>query len=94
MKGRPAESTAGVGSIGLLIAVVLGVDDPNLIAVLGAAVGLLPAAVTLLVAGGGIRGVLSSLWRGKGAQSGLTLVEVLVVLLIVLVVLILVGYVR
>lgn len=65
MRGRPAESTAGVGSIGLLIAVVLGVDDPNVIAVLGAAVGLIPAAVTLLVSGGGIRGVLGSLWRGR-----------------------------
>ena len=95
MRGRPAESTAGVGSIALLIAVLLGVDDPNTVAVMGAVVGLIPAAVTLLVSGGGIRGVFTSLWRGRSKETaGLTLVEVLVVLLIVLIVLLLIGVVR
>jgi len=65
MKGRPAESTAGVGSVALLIAFILGVNDPELVAVLGAALGLVPAAVTLLVSAGGIRGVLRALWRGR-----------------------------
>lgn len=84
VKGRPAESTAGVGSIALLVAVLLGVDDPNTIAVMGAALGLIPAAVTLLVDGGGVRGVLGSLWRGRAKQeAGLSLLEALVVLLLV-----------
>lgn len=65
MKGRPAESLAGTGSIALLIAYVLGVTDPQVVACLGAAVGLMPAAVTLLASNGGIRGVLAKLWRGR-----------------------------
>jgi hypothetical protein len=65
MKGRPAETTTGVGSIALLVAYIMGVDDPQTIAILGAGLGLVPAAVTLLVAGGGIRGVLGNIWRGK-----------------------------
>ena len=68
MKGRPAEALAGTSSIALLIAYVLGVDDPQLVVVLGAAVGLVPAAVTLLVANGGIRGVLRTIWHGRGAE--------------------------
>jgi hypothetical protein len=65
MRGRPAESLAGTSSIGLLIAYVLGVDDPDLIVCLGAVVGLVPAVVTLLVDGGGVSGVLRKLWRGR-----------------------------
>ena len=87
MKGRPAESTAGVGSIALLIAVLLGVDDPNTIAVMGAGLGLIPAAVTLLVDGGGIRGIFTSLWRGRAKENtGLSLLETIVVLLLIAIV--------
>lgn len=65
MKGRPAESAAGAGSIALLAAYILGVNDPDIVACLGAAVGLIPAAVTLLISNGGLRGVLRALWRGR-----------------------------
>lgn len=69
MKGRPAESTAGVGAVALLIAYVLGVNDPQIVACLGAVLGLVPAAVTLLVANGGVRGVLRTVWRGKSTKG-------------------------
>jgi hypothetical protein len=65
VKGRPAESTAGVGAVALLIAYVLGVTDPQVVACLGAGLGLIPAMVTLLVDGGGISGLLRNLWRGR-----------------------------
>ena len=65
MQGRPAESIAGAGSIAYLMAYVLGVDDQQLVVVLGASLGLIPSAVTLVVANGGVRGVLRKLWRGR-----------------------------
>ena len=68
MSGRPAETAGGVGSIGLLIAYVLGVHDPQTIAIIGAAVGLVPAAVTMLVNNGGVRGTVLKLWRGRQKQ--------------------------
>lgn len=67
MRGRPAESLAGTGAIALLASYILGVDDPDLIVCLGAVVGLVPAAVTLLVDSGGVRGVLRKIWRGQSA---------------------------
>lgn len=63
-RGRPAEALAGTGSIGLLVAYVLGVRDPEQIAVIGAAIGLIPGAVTTIVDAGGIRGLLRSIWSG------------------------------
>lgn len=69
MKGRPAESTAGAGSIALLVAYTLGVTDSDTVACLGAALGLVPAAVTLVVTSGGIRGVLCTIWRGRSPDA-------------------------
>lgn len=62
---RPAEALAGTGSIALLVAFVLGVRDPEHVAVIGAAVGLIPAAVTTLVDVGGIRGLIRRIWGGR-----------------------------
>lgn len=62
---RPAETSAGAGGIALIVAWLLGVDDPDVLVALGAAVGFVPAAVTLIVANGGIRGAVLRLWRGK-----------------------------
>jgi hypothetical protein len=62
-KARPAESVAGISGIGGLIAAI--VSDNELAAVLSAVVGFLPAVVTYLVAHGGIRGLLRSLWSGS-----------------------------
>lgn len=62
---RPAETGGALGTIGLLIANILGVTDAQTIVLIGAGVGLIPAAVTFLVANGGIRGVLSKLYWGN-----------------------------
>ena len=64
MTSRPAETTTGVGAIALLIALLLGLDSETA-AVIGVALGLVPAAVTTLVANGGIRGALRKLYRGR-----------------------------
>lgn len=61
---RPAESVGAAGSVAALIAYIAGVNDPATIAYIAAGVGLLPAAVTTLVAHGGIVGVARSIWRG------------------------------
>lgn len=87
MKSRPAETTAGLGSVALLLAYVLGIDDPDLLVGLGATLGLVPGGVTLLVTNGGIRGVLRKLWRGGGGYSA---VEALLVVFLVLVILLVV----
>lgn len=65
-RGRPAETTSGVGSIGLLMAYILGVTDEQTVVCLGAALGLVPGTVTLLVSSGGLRGLVRLLWRGRG----------------------------
>jgi hypothetical protein len=64
---RPAETAGAGGTIALLVAYVLGVTDPDTVVCLAAAVGLVPAAVTLLVSSevGGVRGALRLLWRGR-----------------------------
>lgn len=62
---RPAESAGATGGIALIIARVAGVKDPDVLVALGALVGLIPSAVTLLVANGGVRGVARKLWRGR-----------------------------
>lgn len=69
MKGRPAETAGGVGAIGLLVAFILGVDDPSTVVMLGAAIALLPALVTGLVDGGGVRGWVRKLWRGRDTPA-------------------------
>lgn len=65
MKGRPSESLTATAAIGSLLAVILGVNDPQTIAAMVAGLGVLPAAITLVVDAGGLRGVLRKLWRGK-----------------------------
>jgi hypothetical protein len=69
VKGRPAESTAGVGAVALLAAYVLGVTDSQVIACMGAGLGLIPAGVTLVVDGGGISGLLRNVWRGRKTDT-------------------------
>lgn len=43
---RPAETGGVAGSIGLLIAYALGLDDPAVIVAIGAVLGFVPAAIT------------------------------------------------
>ena len=65
MKRRPAE-TAGVGGgLAVAVALLLGLDDPEVLAAAAVLIGAVPAVVTLLVANGGARGVLRTLWRGR-----------------------------
>jgi hypothetical protein len=64
-RGRPAEALAGTGSIGLLVAYVLGVRDPELVAVIGAAVGLVPATVTTIIESGGLVGLVRRVLFGR-----------------------------
>lgn len=49
MRSRPAESFGVAGALSLLIARLLGVDDPDVIVSLAVVIGFLPAAVTWLV---------------------------------------------
>lgn len=65
MKSRPAESASGAGALALLISYVAGVKDPEALLALGVGLGLIPAAVTLLVVNGGLRGVGRLFWRGR-----------------------------
>jgi hypothetical protein len=65
VKGRPAETGGAVAAIAVLVAHTLGVDNAQVITALVAAVGLVPAAITLLVSNGGLRGVAAKIWRGK-----------------------------
>lgn len=65
MKGRPAESFTGATAIGMLLAIILGVDDSDTIAVMVGALGLLPAAITLIVSNGGLIGVGRLILRGR-----------------------------
>lgn len=65
MKGRPAESVTGVAAIGMLLAIILGVHDTETIAAMVGGLGLVPAAVTLFVANGGLIGVGRLILRGR-----------------------------
>jgi hypothetical protein len=46
---RPAELSAIAGSIAFLICYFAGVDDPGVLAALGAVIGFIPAMVTWIV---------------------------------------------
>lgn len=46
---RPAETAGIAGSIGLLIAYALGIDDATVVVAIGAVIGALPAAITWAV---------------------------------------------
>lgn len=58
-KSRPAETGSAAGSVGLLIAYALGLDDPAVIVAIGAVLGCVPAAITWLV----------ELLRGRSATA-------------------------
>lgn len=64
VKTRPAETTGTFAGLATALAALLGADTTT-VAVVGTAAGLLPAAVTLLVTHGGLRGVLRALWAGR-----------------------------
>lgn len=61
---RPAETTGGLAGLATAVAALLGASVET-VAIVGTVAGLLPAAVTLLVAHGGVRGVLRGLWAGR-----------------------------
>lgn len=63
-RSRPAETTGGLAAIATAVTALAGAPT-GVVAVVGTAAGLLPAAVTLLVTNGGIRGVLRTLWHGR-----------------------------
>lgn len=49
----------------MLLAILLGINDPTAVAVMVGVLGLVPAAVTLLVANGGVLGVVRLLLFGR-----------------------------
>jgi hypothetical protein len=65
MRGRPAETLTGTAALGSLLAIVLGVHDTETIAAMITGLGLLPAAVSLYLDAGGLRGLLRKAWRGR-----------------------------
>lgn len=69
MRGRPAETGGAAGAFALLLAAVAGVDDQTVIVALGVAVGLLPAAITLLVSNGGLLGVANLILHGRRSEE-------------------------
>jgi hypothetical protein len=62
---RPAEKVSASGSLALLVGYAAGIRDAEALVAVGVVLGLVPAAVTLLVSSGGVRGVAARLWRGK-----------------------------
>jgi hypothetical protein len=67
-KARPAEATGGVGASITALALALGASG-GVVAALGILSGLLPAAVTLLVANGGLKGAWKRLLNGAPGGS-------------------------
>lgn len=63
---RPAETAGFAGAIAAVVARLAGVDDVDTITYLAVVIGVVPAAVTLLVSNGGLSGVVRLLWRGRG----------------------------
>lgn len=66
LKQRPAESAATFGALVTALAYATGLS-PEWIAVAGITAGLAPAAVTFVIANGGVREVAARLWRGHRA---------------------------
>jgi hypothetical protein len=62
---RPAELAGATGALALLISRVAGLNDPDVLMAIGVIAASTPAAVTAIVAGGGIRGYAHALWRGR-----------------------------
>lgn len=65
MNKRPAESAGVAGAIVALGAYVAGVRDPEVLAGATVVVGLVPAAVTLLVSNGGVVGLVRLVLHGR-----------------------------
>jgi hypothetical protein len=63
---RPAETMTGIAGIGGLLAIILGINDPEAIAAMFAALSVLPALVTGLITNGGIVGFGRRLLYGRG----------------------------
>lgn len=63
IKQRPAEN-AGAASGGL-VALIAAIQGHNLVAALSALAALAPHVVTYVALNGGVKGVLSSIWRGR-----------------------------
>lgn len=83
-KARPAEATGGAGASITALAFALGAST-GVVAALGILAGMLPAAVTLLVANGGLVGVWRRLLHGDSGDSGQTTLEFVLVVLLILV---------
>jgi energy-converting hydrogenase Eha subunit A len=49
ISSRPAETGGAAGAVAIIVARVLGVEDPTTIAAIGVVVGFVPAAVTFCV---------------------------------------------
>lgn len=64
IRTRPAETTGVTAGLATAVAALAGASTTT-VAIVGTIAGLLPAAVTLLVSNGGIRGVMRALWRGR-----------------------------
>ncbi len=88
MRTHPAETTTGGGAVALLIALVLGLDAETA-AIIGVALGLVPALVTGLVRVGGITGAVQLLLRGERGQADV--VTLLLIVFLVLVILVVLG---
>lgn len=84
MRNHPAEKTTGVGGLALLLALMLGLD-PEIVAPLGVALGLVPYIVTTLVENGGVVGFFRKILHGE--RGTVDAVTVLVIVLLVLVIL-------
>lgn len=69
MKGRPAESITGAAAIGVLLSVIFGIKDVQTISAMVAGLGLLPAAVSLVVSNGGLIGIGRLVLRGRRQGS-------------------------
>ena len=63
--GRPAEKAGGLGALASAVSLAAG-WPVEVVAACGIAAGLLPGLVTYIVDHGGLRGVIRSLWWGRG----------------------------
>lgn len=61
---RPAELAGAAGTIAVLVGRIAGITDVDTLTYIAAGIGLIPGAVTTLVAAGGIRGLARKVWSG------------------------------
>lgn len=72
VQARPAETAGATVGFGGIVA---GIAAHNPLAAALAASGLVPGAVTFVVAHGGVRGVLGALWRGQDETGKVAVLE-------------------